>query len=73
MAHVGQEAAFEVRGLAQLLGLVVEFGIQRQDALVGFIQFGTQGNGFTLQTRDHGGLFVDLTHGCFSHGLPPGQ
>ncbi|MNI80003.1 hypothetical protein D3C73_1364980 [compost metagenome] len=73
MAHVGQEAAFQVRSLAQLFGLVVEFGIQRQYALVGFIQLGAQGVGFTLQARDHGGLFVDLTHGHFSHGLPPGQ
>ncbi|MNG22005.1 hypothetical protein D3C84_1064430 [compost metagenome] len=48
MAHVRQEAALEVRGLAQLIGLGVQLGVQRQHALVGFIQLGAQGVGFTL-------------------------
>ena len=42
VAHVRQEAALEVGGLAQLRGLVVELGVQRDHALVGFVEFGAQ-------------------------------
>ena len=42
MAHVGQEAALEFGGLAQLLGLRVELGIERDHAAVGLLEFGAQ-------------------------------
>ena len=42
VAHVGQEAALQVGGLAQLVGVVVELGVQRDDALVGLGQLGRQ-------------------------------
>ncbi len=42
MAHVGEEARFQLAGLAQLLGPLVEFGIQRDDAAIGVLQFGVE-------------------------------
>ena len=42
VAHVGQEAALELGGLAQLLGLGVEFGVERDHAAVGFLELGSQ-------------------------------
>src|SRR5690606_1725401 len=42
VAHVGQEPAVQIGGLAQLVGLGVEFGIQGENALVGFLELGAQ-------------------------------
>lgn len=46
MAHVGQETALEVGSLTQLVGLILKFGVQRENALVGLVKLGAQGNGF---------------------------
>ena len=42
VAHVRQEPALQVGGLAQPVGVVVELGVQREDALVGLGQLGRQ-------------------------------
>ena len=39
-------------GLAQLLGLDIQLGIQGQHALVGFFEFGAQGVALFTQPRD---------------------
>src|SRR5690606_3894437 len=43
VAHVRQEPALELGNLPELLGLLVQFGVKRQHALVGLVQFGAQG------------------------------
>ncbi len=56
MAHVGQEPAFQIGGLPQLLGLGVEFGIQGKNALVGFLELGAQQFVFAAQFFNSLGL-----------------
>ena len=49
VAHVGEKAALELRGLQQLLGLLVQLGIQRDDPAVGLLDLFAQRLDFLAQ------------------------
>ncbi len=48
VTHVGEEAGLHLIGAAQVVGLIVEFGIEGDDAAVGIFEFAVEAHEFVL-------------------------
>ena len=62
MTHIRQETALEIRSFTQLQRVLVQFGVQRHDTLVGLRKFDLQAIELLLQTLDFRSKRICLAH-----------
>ena len=68
VAHVREEPALQVGGIPQPVGVVVELGVERQDAPIGLGQLGRQRVDLRLESGD---LLPQVRNGLSHEKRPP--
>ncbi len=63
MAHVGEESALEIGRFAQLGGILIELGIERENALVGFREFHLKHREFVALPCHFGAQILEIPAG----------